>query len=177
MHEDLVLGKNFSPSMLGALLASPPLSYFWAVEYWDGTAVSQFHPDTGLEMMWSKVFAANKRVKRVLWLPFGEPFAKKVFAKTGIVCRLLPQDRMMEAIIPEGAKIFLKRKQHLALGIRSGHTLHERAYILGFSLNGNVEVMARDSYGRNVNPHKVAKWVKSMSATDGKGKLEDKEQS
>lgn len=166
---------RMSTKMQEALLSSPPLSYFWVVEYWDGQAVAQFNPETGSELMWSSVLSRNKRVKRVMWLPFTQEFAQKVFAKTGTVCRVIPTGRAMKADIPEGAKIILKRKGRIALGERDPEAFHTRAYILGFEFGGEVFVMARDSLGRDIHPMKVAGWVRGMSKADDKGKLPEKD--
>lgn len=163
-----------SKRLLGALRPAP-LSYFWALEYWDGQALSQFDAYTGKETLWADVLKKNRRIKTVLWMPFSPEFAKKVQAASGEACRCLPTDRMMIARIPEGGEIIIKRKARLKLGLSGSMPAVDRVYLLGFKYGDEVFVMARDGLGRDISPAKVARWAKEASKTDHKGMLAEKE--
>ena len=159
-------------------LASPkalPLSYFWAIEYFDGTTISQFHPSTGQEIPWSRVHSKNKKIRRAFWFPFTETFAKKVLAASGQICLVLPSQAKLEVELPPGAPLILKRKGFLKLGFSAGLSpLTQRAYVLGFIFNGETHVMARDAVGKPIDAERVAGWVRGLSVADEVGAIEEK---
>jgi len=158
---------------LQAWLGKAPLSYFWAVEYEDSTAISQFDPLSGLERQWSDVLGKNKRVKTVYWLPFSRDFAKKVFKRCDILCVSIPTERRMMAHIPPGGNIIIKRKGFIPLGVGSSGRSERKAYVLGFEKDGEIAVIARDEKGANIDPAIVARWMRGISKTDDKGKLSE----
>ena len=94
------------------MLQYRPLKFFWIAEFTDGTAVSQFDPDSGTEnsghpdwlpskvdkdgmiikdgkkVLYSEAYPipkhfAGKEIKRIGWYPFSFSFTKKIFEKTG----------------------------------------------------------------------------------------------
>ena len=80
-------------------MKSRPLVFFWIAEFTDGTAVSQFDPDTGEEVKANPEWLPSKtntvpvpehwkgkRVRRIGWYPFSLSLAKKVYGRSGTLC-------------------------------------------------------------------------------------------
>jgi len=142
----------------------------------DGTTQAQFHPHTGQEISWVTVKARNKRIKKAYWLPFGKILAKKILAASGQLCFTLPFEARLEAAIPPGADIIIKRKGMVDLGVSSvPGGKPRRGYVLGFKYNGETHVVARDSFGKPVSPEKVASWIRGVSVVSSVGAIEEKD--
>jgi len=106
-----------------------PLIYFWVAEYTDGTALSQFDPETGRENLFKHVDLA--RVKRFGWYPFTEELAEKIFEAEGLI--VVPSAFKSYVVDLEvGDRLVVKRENVLRYFAGSGGVAgREIVYVLG----------------------------------------------
>jgi hypothetical protein len=106
-----------------------PLVFFWVAEYMDGTALSQFDPETGKENLFKHVDLA--RVKRFGWYPFTEELAEKVFEAEGLI--VVPSAFKSYVVCLEaGDRLVVKRENVLRYFAGSGEVAgRETVYVLG----------------------------------------------
>ena len=106
-----------------------PLVFFWVAEYTDGTALSQFDPETGKENLFKCVDLA--RVKRFGWYPFTEELAEKVFEVEGLI--VVPSAFKPYVVdLNGGDKLIVKRENVLRYFMDSGEVAgREIVYVLG----------------------------------------------
>ena len=150
-------------------LGTAPLSYFWAIEYVNGTTISQFNPNTGKEVQWSNVFARNKDIKTAFWLPFSPQFALKVFQKNKLLCSCIHGSLMMRVDLPPKADLILRKRTSIKM---SG--IAKSVYMLGFELDGHIHVIGKDSTGVDLLASQVASWAQSATKMNTKGMLEER---
>ena len=106
-----------------------PLVFFWVAEYTDGTALSQFDPETGRENLFKHVDLA--RVKRFGWYPFTEELAEKVFEAEGLI--VVPSAFKSYVVdLEAGDRLVVKRENILLYFTGSGEVAgREIVYVLG----------------------------------------------
>ena len=109
------------------------LKYFWIVTYVDGTAVSQFDPDTGKERQWKDV--DESRICRVAWAEFFHDIAKKV--KLDVISVRNPKIRHVD--FNPGEKILICRRNHISISPNMKGKDHKIEYLIGKGESGDNE--------------------------------------
>ena len=106
----------------------PPV-YFWVAEYMDGTALSQFDPETGRENLFRNVDL--KRLKRFGWYPFSMDLAEKVWEAEGLI--VVPSAfKPCVVDLEAGDRLVAKRENVLRYCVDSGGVAsREIVYVLG----------------------------------------------
>ena len=131
------------------------LSYFWVVQLADGTAVSQFHPETGGEIPFRVVEKIEKPIVKVGWYPFPNELRMKL-ANRGVMTRGLPGSAKQEINLRIGDELIIKREGRLKIKVRdNGGPVRETYYIIGKRWGNNVKVYVLDETGRRVQPGEV----------------------
>jgi len=109
-------------------MLSPPLVFFWVVEYENGKALPQFDPENGFENRWANVDL--KRVRRVGWYPFNFDLASKIKQATGQ--RVIPSDNPAYTIsLKKGDKLILCRRNIIKFDLKDGIKREKTIYVLG----------------------------------------------
>jgi hypothetical protein len=111
----------------------PPLKYFWVVSYTNGTALSQFDPDTGEEHQWLEVDESS--VCRIAWAEFSHELSKKIKLDTISVRR----PKMHYVDFNPDEKILICRRNHITVSsglVEKGHRIE---YLIGKGESGDNE--------------------------------------
>lgn len=126
------------------MLGYRPLVYFWIAEYSDGSALSQFDPETGEENLFRDV--DRLRLKRFGWYPFTPRLTKKIFEADGIIAA--PTNNKPYTVeIRKGQKLVAYRTCSIKLrtrssGIERGETIYvlgiENEKVIQINENGNI---------------------------------------
>ena len=131
------------------------LSYFWVIRFADGTAVSQFHPETGEEVPFRVVEKIGKPIVKAGWYPFPNELRMKL-ANQGVMTRGLPAAVKQEIDLRIGDELIIKREGRLRIKVRdNGGPLRETYYIIGKRWDNNVKIYVLDEAGRRVQPGEV----------------------
>lgn len=111
------------------MLGYRPLVYFWIAEYSDGSALSQFDPETGEENLFEDV--DRLRLKRFGWYPFTPRLTKRIFEADGIIAA--PTNNKPYTVeIRKGQKFVAYRTCSIKLHTRNGGIQREETvYVLG----------------------------------------------
>ena len=130
-----------------------PLVYFWIVQFEDGTALSQFDPETGKENRadpdWlpsqtkiAKDSVYSKKLVKLGWYPFNRNFASKVLKATGTIC--IPTDNpTFEIDLKNGDQPLLKRENTIKFNLSGQEISRETIYVLG-KIGGKVLRICED---------------------------------
>ena len=122
-----------------------PLCYFWIAEFSDGSALSQFDPETGKEnkgdpdwlpsaqgqpeMPKAPVYQEKKLV-RFGWYPFAPEIAEKILEAQGIVAFVTNSPpHVIE--LEEDDRLIAYRTNTIRFGLRGGVSRGETVYVLG----------------------------------------------
>ena len=133
-------------------IVKPPLSFFWIAYFNDSTAIAQFEPETGQEVLWSTVEALKHALMRVEWRPFS-PKMKRLLAASGQPVRVLPQQAAMSVELGPDCDLIIKRVRHVSMGLsKNGHGDRSTLYVLGRIRGDALEITARDEQGHLVPP-------------------------
>ena len=111
----------------------PPLKYFWVVEYSDGTALSQFDPDTGKEHQWKEV--DESRVCKVAWAEFSRDLSEKIEIETISTKR----PKMHHVDFDPDEKILVCRRNHMSISPNIATKEHRIEYLIGKGESGDNE--------------------------------------
>ena len=87
-----------------------PPTFFWIALYRDGSAVPQFHPETGEEIRWGSV--DQERLRGAGWFPFTRKFSLLILEKTGLVTRPSNYRSFIKELKP-GQTLIIKREQQI----------------------------------------------------------------
>lgn len=101
------------------------LKYFWIVEYIDGTALSQFDPDTGKERQWKEVDISQ--VCRVSWAEFSHNLRKKI----AIDVISVKNPKIYYADFGPGEEILICRRNHILLSTELEEKDRRIEYLIG----------------------------------------------
>lgn len=112
-------------------LGYPPLKYFWIAWYNDGTALSQFDPETGEEIGFLEVDLP--RVVKFGWYPFTPKLAELV-RKKGILAVVDPQAKPLEVHLNPRRSLVAFRRNYLKYG--NGRVVRWVEYWLGYYEDG-----------------------------------------
>lgn len=122
-----------------------PLCYFWIAGFSDGSALSQFDPETGKENKadpdWlpsvpgqspipkDRVYHERKLV-RFGWYPFTPELAEKILEEQGTV--VIPTNNLSHIIdLKDGDKVVAYRTNGIKFSLRGGVSRSETVYLLG----------------------------------------------
>ena len=114
-----------------------PLKYFWIATYTNGTAISQFDPDTGEERQWSEV--DESRVCRVTWAEFSRKLSKKVKLDTISVWR----PKMHHVDFDPNEKILICRRNHISFSFNMESKGDRIEYLIGKPDGDNENIIVR----------------------------------
>lgn len=109
------------------------LKYFWIVSYIDGTAMSQFDPDTGEECQWSEVH--ESQVCAVAWAEFSTELSKKIKLDTIPVKR----PKMHYVDFDPVEKILICRRNHISISPNATTKENRIEYLIGKGESGDGE--------------------------------------
>lgn len=111
------------------MLGYRPLVYFWIAEYTDGSALSQFDPETGRENRFSEV--DQLKLKRFGWYPFSVELAQRILEAEKVA--VIPsRNRVYTVALNHGDKLVAYRTNVIKLQMRSGGVEYaETVYVLG----------------------------------------------
>jgi hypothetical protein len=88
-----------------------PPTFFWIARYKDDTALSQYHPETGIEVKFSEV--DKDRLKGFGWFPFNTKFSLLLLEKTGLVTRPSKYRAFMLVDFKPGEKLVAFKEQQI----------------------------------------------------------------
>lgn len=133
-------------------IIKPLLSFFWIAYFNDSTAIAQFEPESGKEVLWSAVEPLKHALTRVEWRPFSHKM-KRLLAATGQPVKVLPQQSTMSVELGPDCDLIIKRVRHVSMGFsKNGHGDHNTLYVLGRVRGDALEITARDEQGHLVPP-------------------------
>lgn len=115
----------------------PTLKYFWIATYTNGTAISQFDPDTGEECQWKEV--DESRVCRVTWAEFSRKLSKKIKLDTISVWR----PKMRHVNFDPNEKILICRRNHISFSPSIKTKGHKIEYLIGKPIGDNENIIVR----------------------------------
>ncbi len=124
------------------------LSFFWIVWFADGTAISQFHPETGEEIPFRDVEKLGKQIVKAGWYPF-PPRLIRMLASRGTMVMPLPAHKKVEVELGPDCELILKRVGMLSISIE-GRPRRETYYVIGRKRNDNLDVAVLDPKGRRL---------------------------
>ena len=106
-----------------------PLVYFWIAEYNDGTALSQFDPETGKENLFKNI--DQSRLKRFGWYPFNLDLAEKIYEAYSLI--VVPSSLPFHVVeLKPNDRLVAKRENTLRYVLANGQVeSREIVYILG----------------------------------------------
>jgi hypothetical protein len=139
-----------------------PLVYMWIAEFSDGSALSQFDPETGKENKADPDWlpsASNqpslqkldiwmhKRILRFSWCPFSLGLAQKISEATGQI--VIPSSNPIHCLeLKNGEKLVAYRSNILKYGFSSGKVqARETVYMLG-KIGGKILKINEDGSDR-----------------------------
>jgi len=133
------------------MLAYRPITFFWIAEFADGTAISQFDPETGKENKadpdWlpsakgqpkipKNPIYHEKRVVKIGWYPFNRNFAAKVLQATGQI--VIPTNNRYHTVdVKKGDRVLIKRENIINFNLSGQELRRETVYIIGI-IGGKV---------------------------------------
>lgn len=133
-------------------IVKPLLSFFWIAYFNDSTAIAQFEPESGEEVLWSTVEPLKHALTRVEWRPF-TPKMKRLLAANGQPVKILPQQSTMSVELGPDCDVIIKRVRHVSMGFsKNGNSDHHVLYVLGRMRGDALEITARDEQGHLVPP-------------------------
>jgi len=111
------------------MLGYRPLVYFWIAEYTDGSALSQFDPETGRENRFLEV--DQLKLKRFGWYPFSVELAQRILEAEKVA--VIPsRNRAYTVALNHDDKLVAYRTNVIKLQMRSGGVEYaETVYVLG----------------------------------------------
>jgi len=106
-----------------------PLVYFWIAEYNDGTALSQFDPETGKENLFKNI--DQSRLKRFGWYPFNWDVAEKIYEACNLI--VVPSSLPFHVVeLEPNDRLVAKRENTLRYVLANGQVeSREIVYVLG----------------------------------------------
>jgi hypothetical protein len=114
-----------------------PLKYFWIATYTNGTAISQFDPDTGEERQWKVV--DESQVCRITWAEFSRKLSKKIKLDTISVRR----PKMHSVDFDSDEKILICRRNHISFSFNMVSKGNRIEYLIGKPDGDNENIIVR----------------------------------
>ena len=108
----------------------PTIEMYWVAEYWDGQALPQYDPFSGVEHRYSEV---NHKATTRLWLIPVTPDMVKIFPGTGFNPRLVKH--MVEL---KGSKGFVCRR--MSVQFKPTYKVEVKCYVLGIEGGARREI-------------------------------------
>jgi len=146
------------------------LSFFWILEYQDGSTICQFDRLSGRETLFSKAKDPQKTVRRAVWMPFSVPFAQVVRRQCGYHVCCLPTEMMMVCEVPPDGELILRKRHRIPM--REG-TERRCLYLLGYSRGDEAHITGRDNRGLMLTPQEAARMIPSVEKMSTKALLEE----